>query len=115
MPRWRVDFIGKHIGSVEAPDGEAAITAAAKQFGITSAGRDRIVVKMIDRLRRYKTVGSSKMRFAIIAVSIASVAALLTFGAVMNRACKSDRELWWCAPARAHLSYIFHGTSAPQS
>jgi hypothetical protein len=48
MPRWRVDFIGEYIGSVEAPDGEAAITEAAKRFGITSAGRDRIVVKLID-------------------------------------------------------------------
>jgi hypothetical protein len=48
MPHWRVNFIGEYIGSVEAPDGETAITEAAKQFGITLAGRDRIVVKMID-------------------------------------------------------------------
>jgi hypothetical protein len=48
MARWRVAFIGEYIGSVEAPDGETAITEAVKQFGITSAGRDRIVVKMID-------------------------------------------------------------------
>jgi hypothetical protein len=48
MPRWRVNFIGQYIGSVDAPDSETAISEAAKQFGITSAGRDRIVVKMID-------------------------------------------------------------------
>jgi hypothetical protein len=46
------------------------------------------------------------MRFAMIAVSVAALAALMTTGAIMNRECTSDRGLWWCAPPRAHLSII---------
>jgi hypothetical protein len=45
-----------------------------------------------------------KMRFAII--SITALAALLSTGAMMNRECKSNRGLWWCAPPRAHLSIV---------
>jgi hypothetical protein len=48
MPRWHVNFISEYLGIIEAPDGETAIAKAAQQFGITSVGRDRIVVKMID-------------------------------------------------------------------
>jgi hypothetical protein len=29
---------------------------------------------------------------------------LLTTGAFMNSACKTDRSLWWCAPAHIHVS-----------
>jgi hypothetical protein len=44
------------------------------------------------------------MRFAIIAVSTGALVALLTTGAFMNNACKTDRALWWCAPAKTHIS-----------
>jgi hypothetical protein len=44
------------------------------------------------------------MRFGVIAVSAVALAALLTTGALMNGACKTDHALWWCAPARAHVS-----------
>jgi hypothetical protein len=44
------------------------------------------------------------MRFAVIAVSGAVFIALLTTGAFMNSACKTDRGLWWCAPAKTHVS-----------
>jgi hypothetical protein len=47
MPRWRVDFIGKYLGTLEAPDERGAIAEAAKQFNITPAGRVRIVVTLI--------------------------------------------------------------------
>jgi hypothetical protein len=47
MIRWRVDYIGKrdsHLGSVEAPDMRSAIEQAAKQFNITPARRNKIMV-----------------------------------------------------------------------
>ena len=47
MPRWRVDYIGKelqHLGTVESPDERSAIEEAAKQFNITPARRNKIVV-----------------------------------------------------------------------
>jgi hypothetical protein len=44
------------------------------------------------------------MRFAVIAVSAVALTALLTTGAIMNRACKTDRSLWWCAPAHTQVS-----------
>ena len=44
------------------------------------------------------------MRFAVIAVSAVALVALLTTGAFMNNACKTDRGLWWCAPAKTHVS-----------
>ena len=47
MARWRVDYLGKkgsHLGTVEAPDEEAAIAEAAKQFNITPARRNKIAV-----------------------------------------------------------------------
>jgi hypothetical protein len=46
------------------------------------------------------------MRLTKIAVSVVALVALLATGAIMNRACKSNRGLWWCAPSRAHLSVI---------
>jgi len=50
MARWRVDCIGKHLGTVEAPDESSAIAQAAKQFHITPARRDGIsVVELDDR------------------------------------------------------------------
>jgi hypothetical protein len=50
MARWRVDCIGKHLGTVEAPDKSTAIAQAVKQFHITPARRDRIsVVELDDR------------------------------------------------------------------
>jgi DNA invertase Pin-like site-specific DNA recombinase len=47
MARWRVDYLGKkgsHHGSVEAPDERGAVEQAAKQFNITPARRNKIVV-----------------------------------------------------------------------
>ena len=44
------------------------------------------------------------MRFAVIAVTGAALLVLLTTGASMNSACKTDRGLWWCAPAKTHVS-----------
>ena len=47
MPRWRVDYLGKkgsHLGTVEAADKKSAIDAAAKQFNITPARRNKIMV-----------------------------------------------------------------------
>jgi hypothetical protein len=50
MVRWRVDCIGKHLGTVEARNESGAIAQAAKQFHITPARRDGIsVVKHGDR------------------------------------------------------------------
>ena len=46
------------------------------------------------------------MRLTKIVVSVVALGALLTTGAIMNRACKSNRGVWWCAPPRAHLSVI---------
>jgi hypothetical protein len=47
------------------------------------------------------------MRFAVIALSTAAVLALLTTGALMNGACKTNGSLGWCAPARTHVSVNF--------
>ena len=50
MPRWRVDLFGKdlqHLGSVEAPDENAAMAEAAKEFHITPARRNKLVVTKI--------------------------------------------------------------------
>ena len=47
MARWRVDYIGKrgkYLGTVEATDEKTAIAEAAKQFNITPARRNKIVV-----------------------------------------------------------------------
>jgi hypothetical protein len=47
MARWRVDYLGKiatHLGTVEGADKKSAIDAAAKQFNITPARRDKILV-----------------------------------------------------------------------
>jgi hypothetical protein len=48
MPRWRVDYLGKHssssLGTVEAADETGAIVEAAKQFHITPARRSKIRV-----------------------------------------------------------------------
>jgi hypothetical protein len=51
MPRRRVDYLGKkatHLGTVEAPDGKAAIEQAAKQFNITPAQRFKIAVTKVE-------------------------------------------------------------------
>jgi hypothetical protein len=48
MPRWRVSFIGKNLGTVEPQDEHSAIAEAAKQFHITPAGRDRIIVTRLE-------------------------------------------------------------------
>ena len=50
MPRWRVDYIGKggkHLGTVEAATEREAIAEAAKQFNITPARQNKIVVVKI--------------------------------------------------------------------
>jgi len=39
MAQWHVTYVGKPIGSVEAPDEKTAIAAAAKRFSITPARR----------------------------------------------------------------------------
>jgi hypothetical protein len=47
MARWRVDYIGKkgsHLGTVKAANDREAIEQAAKQFNITPARRNKIVV-----------------------------------------------------------------------
>ena len=44
------------------------------------------------------------MRFTVIALSAVAFVALMTAGAVLNHACKDDRGLWWCAPAKTHMS-----------
>jgi hypothetical protein len=54
------------------------------------------------------------MRFAVIALSAIALIALLTTGARFNGACKSDRSLWWCAPARTHVSDHQLKTIPPQ-
>jgi hypothetical protein len=50
MPRWRVDFFGKvlsTLGSVEAPDEKSAIAEAAREFNITRARRNKLVVTKV--------------------------------------------------------------------
>jgi hypothetical protein len=42
------------------------------------------------------------MRLSVLAVSTVALVVLLTAGAFMNNACKTDRGLWWCAPANAY-------------
>jgi hypothetical protein len=42
------------------------------------------------------------MRLSVLAVSAVALVVLLTTGAFMNNACKTDRGLWWCAPANAY-------------
>ena len=39
MPRWRVSYLGKRIGTVEAPDAKSAIAEAMKTFHITPLRR----------------------------------------------------------------------------
>ena len=39
MPRWRVTYLGKRIGTVEAPDAKSAIAEAMKTFHITPLRR----------------------------------------------------------------------------
>jgi hypothetical protein len=51
MPRWRVLYNGKHLGTVEAPDEKSAIAEAAKLFHITPARRFKIVVTRIESKR----------------------------------------------------------------
>jgi hypothetical protein len=52
MARWRVDYRGKRgffrtFGTVEAPDEKSALEQAAKQFNITPARHNKIVVTRI--------------------------------------------------------------------
>jgi hypothetical protein len=44
MATWRVVYLGKHLGTVEAPDQESAVAQAAKQFHITPARRNKVMV-----------------------------------------------------------------------
>jgi hypothetical protein len=47
---WRVNYSGKLIGTVAAPDERSAIAQAAKKFHITPARRGRIsVIELDDR------------------------------------------------------------------
>ena len=49
--RWRVEYLDKHnsshLGTIEAADEDGAIDEAARQFNITPARRDKIVVTRI--------------------------------------------------------------------
>jgi hypothetical protein len=47
MPRWRVHYFGKAVGTVDAPDKGSVIAEAAKQFHITPARRFIIRVTTI--------------------------------------------------------------------
>jgi hypothetical protein len=47
MPRWSVRYLGKALGTVDAPDKESAIAETAKQFHITPARRFIIRVTKI--------------------------------------------------------------------
>ena len=48
MPHWRVHYLSRHIGTVEAPDEKSAIAEVAKTFNITPARRNGIRVRQID-------------------------------------------------------------------
>ena len=39
MARWRVNYLGRHIGTVDAPDEKSAIAEAMKTFHITPVRR----------------------------------------------------------------------------
>jgi hypothetical protein len=39
MPRWRVSYLGKPLGTLEAPDEKSAIAEAMKTFHITPVRR----------------------------------------------------------------------------
>jgi hypothetical protein len=49
MPRWRVDYLGKALGTIEASDEKSAIAQAAKEFHITPVRRFLIKVTKIGR------------------------------------------------------------------
>jgi hypothetical protein len=52
MARWRVDYLGKkgsHLGTVEAETEREAIEEAAKQFNITPARSNKIVVTQLEK------------------------------------------------------------------
>jgi hypothetical protein len=51
-----------------------------------------------------KNMRGLKIRFAVIALSAVALTAFLTTGAIMNRACKTDRSLGWCAPAHTQVT-----------
>jgi hypothetical protein len=44
MARWRVNYLGKPLGTVEAPDEKSAVAEAMKTFHITPKRRIRIRV-----------------------------------------------------------------------
>jgi hypothetical protein len=50
MPRWRVDYLGKALGTIEASDEKSAIAQAAKEFHITPVRRFLIKVTKIGRV-----------------------------------------------------------------
>jgi hypothetical protein len=55
LARWRADFIGKvlfTLGTVDAPDKNSAIDAAATQFHVAPNQQVRIVVTRIDTPKR---------------------------------------------------------------
>jgi hypothetical protein len=54
MPRWSVDILRKraeHLGTVEAPNEQAAIAKAAEEFEIGPERRNRISVRKLDNKR----------------------------------------------------------------
>jgi len=51
MPRWRVIFIGRTLGTLDAPDEKSAVAEATRQFHITPARRHMIVVTKIETKR----------------------------------------------------------------
>jgi hypothetical protein len=38
---------------------------------------------------------------------------LFTAGAIMNNECKTNRQLWWCAPTRPHISGVVRSKQQP--
>jgi hypothetical protein len=51
MPRWSVDLIRKraeHLGTVEAPNEQAAIKKAAEMFDIPPERQNRISVRKLE-------------------------------------------------------------------
>ena len=44
---------------------------------------------------------------------VALAVVLFITGAVMNKECKTDRQLWWCAPPHPHVSGVVRSRETP--
>jgi hypothetical protein len=49
MPRWRVNIIHKHLGTVEAANANEAIKIAAQEFDIPPERQNRITVEKVSK------------------------------------------------------------------